>query len=302
MPVTPIRQTLAVGPIDVHLTLRFVAILTGDPTVRLGPWGFERATRTPNGPASIRVRWDQTTAEVDVWGEGAEWVVARASALLGCDDDVSGFDPAHPVLRATWAGMSGQRMCRTGTLWHDLAWFIVQQRVRFADAANSWRSLVRQFGEPAPGPVDLLLPPAADRIGALGYHELHPLGIERNRATTLIRTARAVHRLSAKVDLPFAEVEPRLRALPGVGPWTTAGLASLTWGDADAVIVGDAGIPSLASWVLAREPWGDDERLIELLEPYRPHRYRVIQLLWASGLKPPRKRPTPYGTNDIRRR
>lgn len=302
MPPTPIQRSLMIGPVDIQATLRFVAILAGDPTVRLGPRTFERATHTPAGPAALRVRWNDRKADVEAWGEGAEWVAERASALLGVDDDIGDFDPENRVLRTTWAQMSGLRMCRTGTLWHDLAWFIVQQRVRFRDAADSWRDLVQRFGEPAPGPVDLLLPPTPTRLAGLAYHDLHPVGIERTRAMTLIRSAQSVSRVVNKVDMPFAAVEPRLRAIRGVGPWTTAGLASLTWGNADTVIVGDAGIPSLASWVLAREPWGDDDRLVELLEPYRPHRYRVIQLLWACGLKPPRKAPTPYGTNEIRKR
>ena len=31
--------------------------------------------------------------------------------------------------------------------------------------------------------------------------------------------------------------------------------------------------------------------MIELLEPYRPHRYRVVRLALADGIRPPRRYP-----------
>ena len=54
------------------------------------------------------------------------------------------------------------------------------------------------------------------------------------------------------------------------------------------MIVGDDGIPAAVAWILAGERRADDARLFELLEPYRPHRYRVIRLAMASGARPPR--------------
>ena len=48
--------------------------------------------------------------------------------------------------------------------------------------------------------------------------------------------------------------------------------------------VGDYHLPNLVAWALAGEPRGTDERMLELLEPYRGHRGRVQQLLEAGGL------------------
>jgi 3-methyladenine DNA glycosylase/8-oxoguanine DNA glycosylase len=83
----------------------------------------------------------------------------------------------------------------------------------------------------------------------------------------------------------------RLRALPGVGPWTAAEVTALVLGDADAVSIGDYHIPHTVSWALAGEPRGSDERMLELLEPYRGHRGRVIRLLEAAGIGAPRRGP-----------
>ena len=83
----------------------------------------------------------------------------------------------------------------------------------------------------------------------------------------------------------------RLRTVHGVGPWTAAETVSVALGDADAVSVGDFHIPNLVAWALAGEPRGTDERMLELLEPYRGQRGRVIRLLEASGISAPRFGP-----------
>ncbi len=92
-----------------------------------------------------------------------------------------------------------------------------------------------------------------------------------------------------------------LGAVPGIGPWTTGCLAALTWGDRDAVLPGDSGIPSLVGWVLAGRHRADDAAMLDLLEPHRPHRYRVLGLVMASGRRPPRTAPR-GNREDIRRR
>ena len=70
-----------------------------------------------------------------------------------------------------------------------------------------------------------------------------------------------------------------LRAFPGIGPWTAAEVGFRAFGDPDAVSVGDFHIPNMVCWALAREPRGTDERMLELLEPYRGQRARVTRYL-----------------------
>jgi 3-methyladenine DNA glycosylase/8-oxoguanine DNA glycosylase len=94
--------------------------------------------------------------------------------------------------------------------------------------------------------------------------------------------------------------EAALRAVPGVGPWTTSCLAFHTWGDPDAVPEGDAGIPSRVAWALARQRRADDATMLRLLEPFRPHRYRVVRLVMRAPAPP---RHGPRGVpHDVRRR
>ena len=91
--------------------------------------------------------------------------------------------------------------------------------------------------------------------------------------------------------MTLPDAHRRLQALPGVGPWTSAEVAIVALGDADAVSVGDFHLPHLVSYALAGEPRGTDERMLELLEPYRGQRGRVQLLLEAGGITAPRFGP-----------
>jgi 3-methyladenine DNA glycosylase/8-oxoguanine DNA glycosylase len=74
-----------------------------------------------------------------------------------------------------------------------------------------------------------------------------------------------------------------LARIPGCGPWTVGMLLGFGLGDPDAVPVGDLHLPSLVARALVGEPRADDPRMLELLEPYRGHRFRLIRLLLATG-------------------
>ena len=288
-----IEVEIPVGEVDLAATLRAAAILPRDPTVVLRPTAFARATITPDGPGTLSISWGSSTdtAGVSAWGPGAPWLVERIGRLLGLEDDPSGFSPDHEILHDLARRNPGLRLTRTGTVWHDLVALVLQQRIRFTDAAAQWRDLVDLMGDVAPGPFDLRLPPDPERVAGASYHDFHRVGIERSRAETLIRSARELPRFEHAVDRPYADVEPRLTSIRGLGPWTRGGLAGVTWGDPDAVVLGDVGIPSMVSYTLAGEERADDERMLELLEPHRPHRYRALQLIFLAGSMAPRRGP-----------
>ncbi len=157
------------------------------------------------------------------------------------------------------------------------------------NARRSRRALARRFGERAPGPREAWLLPPPDRVAEMGYHQFHPLGVERTRATALIRVARALGRwpeLAEPSDLAPEAFRARLQAVPGVGPWTTAMVSAVTLGDPDAVPVGDFHLPHTVAWLLAGEPRATDARMLELLEPYAGHRWRVVRLAKATTTAP----------------
>jgi 3-methyladenine DNA glycosylase/8-oxoguanine DNA glycosylase len=125
--------------------------------------------------------------------------------------------------------------------------------------------------------------------------------VERRRAELIRAVAREAARLE-RLGLVAAgppggprgqpaPVYAALRAFPGIGAWTAGEVGIRALGDPDAVSVGDFHLPNLVCWALAGEPRGTDERMLELLEPYRGQRGRVARLLELSGLRAPRYGP-----------
>jgi 3-methyladenine DNA glycosylase/8-oxoguanine DNA glycosylase len=285
---TVVRSRL---PVDLRLTLGPLRRGPGDPTTlvdRSGAWW--RATRTPQGPAAARYIAAGGAIRVDAWGPGAEWCLAAAPELLGSRDTLDGFSPTGLVAELH-RRFPGLRISRSKAVFEALLPSILEQKVAGVEARNSFRAIVRAWGEPAPGPQPLLLQPTPAAIAVTPYWSFHPLGVERKRTTAIRLAASRARRVEETVALPAAEAHRRLQALPGVGPWTSAEVAIVALGDADAVSVGDFHLPHLVSYALTGEPRGTDERMLELLSPWPGHRGRVVRLLTQSGRYPPRRGP-----------
>jgi 3-methyladenine DNA glycosylase/8-oxoguanine DNA glycosylase len=285
------RAIVSQPPVDLALTLSPLRHGSGDPTIRIAGREAWRASRTPDGPSTVRFAAWGEAIEVEAWGPGSGWALHHAPQVLGLHDDPSRFEPAHPRLRRLHRRLKGMRVGRSCAVVETVVPTVVEQKVTSAEAHRSWRAFVRAYGEPSPGPCGLVLPPAPDVLASLPYHAFHRFGIERRRADTIRRVCSYAHRLEEAASLPRDDARRRLLALQGVGPWTAAIVEGTAFGDADAVITGDYHLPHLVSWVLAGEPRSDDERMIELLEPYAGHRGRVVRLIVAGGGGPPRHHP-----------
>ena len=291
---------------DLAATLAPLRLGRADPTMLVAPGEVWRATRTPDGPATGRYRRLSSTAvSVTAWGPGGAWLAEHAPDLLGCGDDVSGFGDLarrHPVVHRVARQRRGVRIPRSGAVYEALLPAVLSQKVTGLEAKRAWHGLVRQWGEPAPGPRPLRLPPAPGVLAAIPYHALHPLGVERKRAEVLRGVGRVAARLDEAAGLPPAAASARLRAVPGIGVWTSAEVGRTALGDADAVSVGDYHLPHTVSWALSGQRRGDDDRMLELLAPFAPHRGRVCRLLELSGLFAPRRGPRLAPTPSVRPR
>lgn len=264
------------------------------PSLRHHDGDLWRATRTPAGPATLRLRRRDGDIEAQGWGPGAEWAVAHAPALCGEEDDDSGFTPTHPLVARLLHEIPGIRITRTGAVFEALVPTVILQLVTTEQGRASYHHLVNALGESAPGPVALKLPPSPEVLANLAYWQFHRFGIERRRAEVIIRTARSVKRVEETVGMDVAGAYTRLLAFPGVGPWTAAKVAMVALGDADAVPTGDYHLPHTIGFAFDGTPRSTDERMLELLEPFRGHRARVIRLITAAGIGAPRfgpKRP-----------
>ena len=278
-------------PLDMRLTLGPLRRGRNDPCMRIDASEALRATRTPDGPATIHLRSRASEVSAKAWGPGAAWALDNAPELLGADDDPRGFTPEHPALEDLHRNHPGLRIGRSSNVVEVLIPTILEQKVTGKEARRSYERIVRRHGDPAPGPGGLWVPPTPAYLASLPSWTWHELGVERRRAETIRLACSYAGRLEETVTMSFESAHKRLTSLPGIGDWTAAHTTMAALGHADAVMVGDFHLPHLVAWVLARETRGSDERMLELLEPYRGQRGRVIRLIDAAGDRPARVAP-----------
>jgi 3-methyladenine DNA glycosylase/8-oxoguanine DNA glycosylase len=286
-------------PVDLRLTLGPLRRGGSDPCMRFVRGGVWRATRTPEGPVTTQIGADGPAGSLTMraWGPGAAWALDGFPALIGAGDREEGFDPGPGVVGELHRRMRGLRIPRSGAVVEALVPSILEQKVVGLEAKRSYAALVRALGEPAPGPAGpagpagLTVPPGPEVLAVTPSWTFHRFGVERKRADTIRRACAYAARLEETVAMTPAEAGRRLTALPGIGPWTAAEVAIVALGDVDAVSLGDYHLPHQVAFALAGEARADDARMLELLEPWRGHRGRVIRLIEAAGIQPPRRGP-----------
>ena len=294
------RTVFPAVTLDIPRTLFGLRRGLHDPTCRFGPDGIWRASRSPAGPASLHLVAYTDRIEATAWGEGAEAALDAVPSLIGMHDNLDSFEPdQHRLVARLWHEHSGLRIPRAGAVTEVLVATVLEQRVTTFEARRSQTQLIARWGEPAPGPGNLMLPPDPEVLAGVAYYDLHVLGVEKKRADTVRRVAASARRLDALTLLPPAEAHERLLQIPGIGAWTAAEVALVALGDPDAVPLGDAHLPSDITYALTGEAVDDDDVMLDVLEPFAGHRGRVIRLLGAAGIHAPRHGPR-YSPRDIR--
>ena len=283
-------------PVDVRRAVGYERRGPRDPTMVIDGPIIWRASRTPQGVATLALREvSRGVIRLAAWGPGAEWAIEQAPALCGGRDDAAGFDPgAHPVVRDAHHRNPGLRLGRTDILFDTLASAIIEQKVTGLQAFGAWRSLVSWFGERAPGPTPrpMFAPPTVDGWRHIPSWAWHRAGVEPSQSRTIVDAARrgeTIARVAADApDGPSRDAV--LTSLRGVGAWTSAETRIRAFGDPDAVSVGDYHLAHEIGYALTGQRV-DDDGMLELLAPWAGHRQRVIRLLGASGPREPRRGP-----------
>lgn len=299
--------------VDLGLVLGVFARGGRDPAVAVDAHGGHwRTLRTPDGPATLHLTTDpvpdtgRSLVRARAWGPGAVWALDRVPALLGAGDDPTGFPaerlPAH--LARAWAGLEHRwRVPRSERVTEALVAAVLEQKVTGVEARRAWSSLLREVGQPAPGPTPrpMHVFPETDAIVRVPSWQWHRWGVQPAQSATVIRAARVAGRLEECAGLPMADARRRLGAVDGVGPWTVSEVASRALGDADAVSFGDYHLAGHVVFAFTGALDGDDDRMAELLEPFAGHRHRVQRLVESAGPHRPARGPRATITDHRRR-
>jgi 3-methyladenine DNA glycosylase/8-oxoguanine DNA glycosylase len=262
-----------------------------------------RAEPGPNGPLVYEATQAGDQVTVSVWGPAATAPDARAAALdaahgwIGLYDrppDLADLTAGHAELRRAARQIGAVRLSRLPRAQEAVGRAILGQLVQGIEARRSTAQLAALRGIPAAG--DLWSWPTATALGLTPAHAMRRCGISLKGATAIHRCALDEPQLERVRD-DHALLDRRLRAVPGIGPWTSAE-TRFALGDPDAVSVGDLNLPGIVCHALTGAA-GDactDELMLELLEPYRGQRGRVIRLVVLAvgrGLLPRGRRRAP---------
>ena len=284
------RVELAVeGPLDLSMTMGLIGMSRRDPSFRIvGRDTVLVATNTPLGAAGARFAHHGGVLVVDAWGEGTGHVLARARTLAGLHDRPLEFTPEHRGLASLVRRFAGMRLSAGADPIEIAMHAVFGQRITSGEARQSWCRFACRYGEPAPGPFELITPPRPEIVARMSRNDLLHLGLDLHRSRALIALSREADRLRATID-DVEGVTARLRKLPGIGPWTIGLVRHLAYGDARAVPLDDWHIGRDVCFALSGREGGDDVRMVELLAPFAGNEGRVWRLISAAGIHHPRR-------------
>lgn len=272
-----------------HVSRSFSAHRVGslDPTSSGSEVELVKALSVGEGTCVVRLRKRDDRLTIRASGESAAAIVDELARAASVSDGYEAFAPESPLVARLHRERYGLRFFRVPWAFDLACAAVLQQRVTWREAARSWRKIALKYGRSAGG--ELVAFPGAHAVAAMASWQLEEQHVDPKRARAMIVLAKEVVRRDIFSQPDNATVRKLLLATRGIGPWTTEMVMSLGMGDPDAVVTGDLHLPHLVSWALAREARGSDQRMLELLEPFRGHRQRVVRLLSDAGITvPPR--------------
>lgn len=236
-----------------------------------------------DGEEPVVVRVAQTASDCVLFGArartrvAADHGIARMRFALGVDDDLEGFRRRFlrdPLIGGSVRARPWLRVTRRPEPFESLAWAICEQLIEYERAAAIERRVVARLGRRRAGwhgvaaidrpgagrsardargsGQELRDLPTPDTLAGVAPALLQSFDLGGSRARTLVRAAREVAR--GRIDLHGPEHEHawcKLRAIPGIGPWTVEMLALHGQGRYDQVPAGDVGLLKLVGWVLS---------------------------------------------------
>jgi 3-methyladenine DNA glycosylase/8-oxoguanine DNA glycosylase len=213
-------------PVDLKRTLASHGVASLPPSsIDEKTWTLE--VTLPSGHGARTVRVSQGRAGYAQVEGGTKPILAQLRHMLRLDEDLSPFyvvareDPA-----LAWAASGAGRMLRSPTVYEDVVKTICTTNCAWSGTVRMVTAVVEQLGVAAPsGKRTFPTPAAMAEAGDVFYRDAARAGY---RGAYLRKLADDV--ASGTLDLeelddpglPVEEVEARLLALPGVGPYAAA--------------------------------------------------------------------------------
>ena len=210
---------------------------------------------------------------------------ARLRRLLGLHVDPHSFEESlegteHERLID---GRRGLTIPQTHDLLDGLIWVIVGQQVSLAVAFALRQRIAATHGRPVG--KEFALWPTMETIAGLDYGDLGRIGFSRRKSEYLIDLARSVADggldLEALQKASPEDVERTLLAIRGFGPWSVHYLMMRSFGFPDCVPVGDVALAKSLGGYFGLDKRPDKPQVLELMDPFRPHRSLATFHLWA---------------------
>jgi 3-methyladenine DNA glycosylase/8-oxoguanine DNA glycosylase len=244
---------------------------------------LERLLHLAEEPVVVRVA--QLASGAVVFGARARSAQAAAHGIrrmrfaLGVDEDLRPFlarfarDPliGRSVRLRPWL-----RASRRPEPFEALAWAICEQLIEYERAVAIQRRVLAAIGRCGSdwdgAPDELRDLPAVSVLAGTAPARLQACELAGGRALALVRVAREIAR--GRVDLHSPEHERgwrRLRAIPGIGPWTVEMLALHGQGRHDQLPAGDLGLLKLVGRALGGgdpRARADEQQVRDFFAPY----------------------------------
>ncbi len=213
--------------------------------------------------APVHVAVIQPAPDRVIFGARAEsepdamWGIRRLRFATAVDDDLRPFYDEFrddPVIGKAVRAVPELRVRRAPLPWEALSNAVCEQLIEFDRAVAIQRRMIAALGSRCPR-TGLRDAPTPAAVAAVAPARLAAMDLAPARALTMRRVAAEL--AAGRVDLLAADPLPgwrRLRAIPGVGPWTLEVLALHGQGHHDRVPAGDLGYLKLVGRITTGNP------------------------------------------------
>ncbi|HEX3840313.1 MAG TPA: AlkA N-terminal domain-containing protein [Acidimicrobiales bacterium] len=278
------------APLDAESLFAFLAFRAVPGVESYVDGTFLRSLDLPHGEGIVELTPDEGCVRSTFYLQDLRDLtaaVARCRRLLDLDADPVAVDDTlslDPLLRRHVRRSPGKRMPGAVDGAELAVRGVIGQQISVAGARTVTGQLVGAAGRPLvnPRPTVTHLFPTAEEIATAGDAAFAMPGSRRRTLEALAAAiAEGTVRINSGEDP--VELEQRLLALPGIGPWTTAYISMRALGHPDAFMPTDLGVRR----GIARMGHNDDLTTVtRLAEKWRPWRAYAMAHLWSTPLEP----------------